>query len=227
MAMIPSICFAQKEMLYRHEVQFAGGLNSQSAYEIELGYSFLFNRYIGATLGLHAMDQSFNRLFCNSSKEDMSFFQFLLCGSCDEDDNWWYREQYKREYGSALLVRPALRLQLPLFKESGEDVLVFNMETGLFFNLIPNETLTFRDDKAGYYNEVSVKNRGGRWLYYHLKGYLSINLDRFQLSAGYSFSDFDIFDSRRNIFLDKAVIQGTMRNRKKTSTVFLALAYRF
>jgi hypothetical protein len=225
--MIPLLCFAQLEKFYRHELQFTSGLNTQSAFEMEFGYSFLFNHYIGVTLGLHAMDQSFNRLFCNNNKEDRSLLQTILCGSCDESDFWWNREQYKREYGSALLVRPAVRLRLPLFKESGEDVLVFNMETGLFFSLIPNETLTYRDDRSGDYNRKSVKNKDGRWLYYHLKGYLTIDLDRLLLSAGYSFSDFDIFDSRRMISLDKTIMQGTVRNRKKTATVFLAVAWRF
>jgi hypothetical protein len=225
--MIPSLCFAQLEKFYRHELQFTSGLNTQPAFEMEFGYSFLFNQYIGATLGLHAMDQSLNRLFCNNSKEDRSLLQTIFCGSCDEYDFWRNREQYKREYGSALLIRPAVRLRLPLFKESGEDVLVFNMETGLFFSLIPNETLTYRDDRSGDYNKKSVKNKGGRWLYYHLKGYLTIDLDRLLLSAGYSFSDFDIFDSRRMISLDKTILQGTIRDRKKTATAFLAVAYRF
>jgi hypothetical protein len=212
MVMIPLLCFGQVTEVYRHEVQLTSGLNTQAAFEMEVAYSFFLTPYVGLTLGLNAMDQSFNRMFCNGSREDRSLWQTILCGSCDEYDFWRNREQYKREYANALLARPAVRLRLPLFKESGEDALVFNMESGLFFSLIPNETLT-------------VKNKGGRWLYYHLKGYLSIALDRLQLSAGYSFSDFDIFDSRRNIPFD--VTQNTLRNRKKTSTVFLAVACRF
>jgi hypothetical protein len=225
--MIPSFNLAQTTEFYRNEAQLTSGFNTQSAFEIEIAYSFLFNQYAGITLGLDMMDQSFRRLFCNSNREDMSLFRSLVCGSCDEDDLWLNSEQYKREYGSALLVRPAVRLRLPLFKESGEDVLVFNMETGLFFSLIPNETLTYQDGKRGYYGEKSIKNKDGRWLYHHLKGYVSMDLDRVQLSAGYSFSDFDIFDSRRTIIFDKTGMRETVRNRKKTSAVFLVLAWRF
>jgi hypothetical protein len=216
LVMIPVIGFGQVRESYRHEVQLTSGLNTQSAFEMEVAYSFFLTPYVGVTLGLNAMDQSFERMFCNGSKEDRSLLQTILCGTCDESDFWLHREDYKRQYGSALLARPAARFRLPLFKESGEDVLVFNMESGLFLSLIPNETLT-------------IKNRGGRWLYYHLKGYLTVDLGRWQVSAGYSLSDFDIFDSRRNIFLNKTfVAQGAaIRDRKNTSTVFLAFAYRF
>lgn len=221
----PFLCFAQPEGLYKHEVQFTGGLNSQSAYEMELAYSFLFNQYVGVTFGLNMMDQSFDRMFCNGGG-DRTFFQSLFC-DCNYDD-WLYGEANRRQYASAILVRPAMRLRLPIFKEAGEDVLLFNVETGLFFNLIPNERLTYGNDKNEYWSETkSVKNKGGEWLYYHLKGYLSINIDRFLISAGYSFSDFDIFDSRRNIVMNRAVIQDTLRNRKKTSTVFFALTFLF
>jgi hypothetical protein len=212
--MVPSLCFGQVAGFYRHDVQLTSGFNTQSAFEIEMAYSFLLTPYIGVTFGLNVMDQSFERMFCNNSKEDRSLLQTILCGSCDESDFWLYREDYKRAYANALLARPAVRFRLPLFKESGEDVFFFNIESGLFLSLIPNETFT-------------VKNKGGRWLYYHLKGYLSINLDRLLVSAGYSFSDFDIFDSRRNIPPDPTVIQGVLRDRRKTGTVFLAVAYRF
>lgn len=228
--MLPSLCFAQADSFYKHEAQFTGGLNSQSAFEMELGYSFLFNRYIGVTLGLNMMDQSFERAFCNDIDE-RSLFQSLLCG-CYDDDNWITREQYKKEYAHALLVRPAIRLRLPLFKESGEDVLVFNMETGLYFNLIPNERLTYRNNEYDtpnrYHNtSQSIKNKGGEWLYYHLKSYLSIDMERFRISAGYSFSDFDILNSRRNIVIDGIALRDTLRKMKHTSTVFLALSYCF
>ncbi|MDR3142013.1 MAG: hypothetical protein LBU37_09860 [Tannerellaceae bacterium] len=212
--MIPFGSFAQVTEFYRNEVQLTSGLNTQSAVEMEIAYSFLLNPYAGVTLGINAMDQSSRRMFCSSSSDDRNLLQTIFCGSCDGYDLWLYREEYKREYARALLVRPAVRLRLPLFKESGEDMFVFNMESGLFLSLIPNERLT-------------IKNKGGRWLYYHLKGYLSIDLDQFLFSAGYSFSDFDIFDSRRTIFLDKTITQGTIRNRKKTSTVFLTLTCRF
>jgi hypothetical protein len=216
LVMIPFIGFGQVTEPYRHEVQLTSGLNTQSAFEVEVAYSFFLTPYVGVTLGLNGMDQSFERMFCSGSREDRSLLQNILCNSCDDYDFWLHREEYKWQYGSALSARPAVRLRLPLFKESGEDALVFNMENGLFLSLIPNETLT-------------IKNRGGRWLYYHLKGYLTVDLGRLQVSAGYSFSDFDIFDSRRSIFLDKTfVAQGaTIRDRKKTSTVFLAFAYRF
>ncbi|MDR0748704.1 MAG: hypothetical protein LBF62_03930 [Tannerellaceae bacterium] len=212
--MIPLSGFAQITERYRNEVQLTSGFNTQAAFEMEIAYSFFLTPYAGITLGLNAMDQYFNRMFCNGDDEERSLLQTLFCGTCDGYDLWLHREEYKRQYANALLARPAVCLRLPLLREAGEDALVFNMESGLFLSLIPNERLT-------------VRNKGGRWLYYHLKGYLSIDLDQFRFSAGYSFSDFDIFDSRRSIFLDKTAPQGVIRDRKKTSTVFLALAYRF
>lgn len=230
LTMIPSVCFAQMERFYKHEIQFTGGLNSQSAYEMEVAYSFLFNKYMGITFGLNGMDQSFERVFCNN-EGDYTLFQTLLCGNCYSEDDWRSKEQYKRAYANALLVRPAIRLRLPVFREDGEDILVFNMETGLLFSLIPNMRLTYWD--SGFDNSYNdsgtgtVKNKGGEWLYYHLKGYLSIDLDRFLISVGYSFSDFDIYDSRRNIYLNRSIVQDTLKDRRKNSTVFFVLAYRF
>ncbi|MDH6306928.1 hypothetical protein M2459_003572 [Parabacteroides sp. PF5-5] len=220
-----TLCYGQTDKFYRHEAQFTSGLNTQEAFEMELAYSFLFNKYIGITVGLNMMDQSYQRMMC-SGAEDYNLFQSLLCG-CDDYDDYLFWESRKVEYASALLFRPAVRFSYPLLKESGDDVLFFNMETGLFMSLIPNERLTF-DREDGYYgNSTTVKNRGGEWLFYHLKSYLSLNLDRFLVSVGYSISNFDIFDSRRNMVVDGIAMRDTLRDKKNTSTVFLAVAYRF
>ncbi|GEM_PF-2616088 len=166
---------SSQQKFHKNEIQLSMGLNTQSAWEIEFGYSFLFHKNIGLTVALNMMDQMFEYFF--SRYED------------DLYELWEIRR--KMGYKSALLFRPALRFRVPLLKESEEDIFVFNIEPGLLCDL------SFPP------NNQAAHRRGPAWLFSQVKAYLTLDLDSWLFSAGVGMSDFDL-NYKDNLLLDQS-----------------------
>jgi hypothetical protein len=60
-----------------------------------------------------------------------------------------------------------------------------------------------------------------------VKGYISIELEKELLSIGYSYSDFDIYNGRRNLVIEGISINEMLWRKRPTHTFFVAIAYRF
>jgi hypothetical protein len=210
--MLPFLCIAQEDdsKLYKHEFQIMAGTNSQQAAELEPAYSYMFSSNIGIIAGLNFMMQ----LFDNVHPLTDNLF------------HW----QATQERVLAIQFRPALRFRFPLLREGNNNILLLNIEPGVFINLQPNETLRF-----AYVNEYrpylppsghkSIKNSGGEIISYQGKGYLSVDFDSFQLSLGYAFSNFDIYTGRRNIVIDNESMNKKLWKKRPTNSVFITLGF--
>jgi hypothetical protein len=207
---------AQDKSFLRHEFQFTLGANSHQAMEIEPNYSFMFNKFIGFTTGINFMAQMFDNTHYYS-----------------EDAKQWAVADGLRK-ASTFLFRPALRLRFPLFKEDGENIIYFNMEPGAFINLIPNSTLRF--DLIEIHNPVSkdlpsaskrITNEGGQVFFYHVKGYFSADFDGWIASAGFAYSDFDIYSGWRNLKIEGISVNEMIWSKRTTRTLFVSLSYCF
>jgi hypothetical protein len=135
-----------------------------------------------------------------------------------------------QERAFAIQLRPALRFRFPLLKEKNNDIILFNVEPGMFINLVPNETLTFAYEYT-YLPIIpptryeKIKNKGGDIFSFHFKGYVSADLDNFMLSAGYAWSNFDIYTGRRNIVVDGASMNERLWKRRATHSFFLTFTF--
>lgn len=132
-----------------------------------------------------------------------------------------------------LAWRPALRLNTPKLW-LGHD-----KEYALFLSVSPGLTLPFPADRQfsiDYYpnrtgvwtalKREQVKNSGARKVYYHLRTAISLEIDnRLIFSAGYTFSDFDIYGGSRNI-----IVEGTkldLPQPRNMHAAFLGIGIRF
>lgn len=71
-----------------------------------------------------------------------------------------------------------------------------------------------------------VKNRGGRAIFYHIKGMFTLDLgEQYTLSAGYTFSDFDMYSGGRNMVVEGKKL--TMPAFRFMHSFFVSLGYRF
>lgn len=166
MCMASVVCQAQVgKSFFRNELQLSGGLNLCGAVEMESAYSFLFNKYMGATLGLTILNTSSELLL-------------HMLGLSEYYDDYRY---YEYDGESAFLLRPALRICFPLVKDEEGDLIVLNVEPGVFLDLAPNEDRRPIERKHTYEK-----------LFFHLKGYLAMDLNHCQLSLGCGFSNFGI-----------------------------------
>jgi hypothetical protein len=203
---------AQEKDFYRHEFQFSLGDNSHQAFELEPSYSLMFNKVFGFTLGLNCMGQYWDKVhFYNDDK-----YQWTVTSGQDK--------------ASTILLRPALRFRLPVLKEEGSYFMHLNLEPGAFINLIPNRTLTFdyveqRDPISWPHKIQTVRNSGGESLFFHAKGYLSVDMGGWTVSAGFAYSNFDIYSSWRNIVIDGHSINEMIWSKRTTQSLFVSLGY--
>ncbi|OAV64026.1 hypothetical protein Barb6_03421 [Bacteroidales bacterium Barb6] len=215
---ITGFCFlghAQESKNYKHEARFTAGINSQVAIEIEPSYTFMLNKYIGLTGGINMMKQVYSERI--QTKEHSNYAWRLREGQSDD---------------GALLFRPALHFQYSLFKQYGEDILSIHIEPGVYLRMFPNEKLQFFREDVHHLSPSldtrTLKNKGGEFISYHLKCYITLSLDRLQFSAGCAYSNFDIYSNRRNISIEGTSMNDLLWKRRNTFTyLFLSAGYLF
>lgn len=205
-----------QDRTFQHEFQFNFGENSQQALELEFAYSFMYRKTAGITLGLNNMGQISNPFY--HFREGPNIYKWVVAGS--------------QRNAFTVLLRPALRFRFPILRQEGENVLYFNIEPGAFINLIPNKTLRF--DYIDMFNVIyyplaheEVAGTGGRSLFYHVKGYLTFDVDNCMFSAGFGYSDFDIYSGWRNIVFKDIRVNDLIWSRRTTRTLFLSVGYYF
>lgn len=208
----PFLGIAQSENKpLKNEFQFTTGLNSYLAFEFEPSYSYRLHKNIGLVGSVRAVTEVVENLHYD-----------LVGGPVYQ----WRIS--RKEKAAVLLFRPALRFKFPLVS----DCLSITMEPGLLINPIPDETLEFVSMNTETFeipsNYKTVKNKGGRVLFYEMKNYLSMTIDNWSLLAGYALSTYDLYSGRRNI-----IIEGDPLNKHLTSkktfchTGFIGIGYFF
>lgn len=199
------------------EATLLGGLNSNDAWEVEAAFTYYFLPYLGGTLGIGFTEQYSEEGYSGIVQHDSK-----LKWHINDDDI----EVFK------LLLRPAIRLSTPAF-QFGRDKdlgLRFHVEPGLQMAVPANEKLSIDyrlDDSYQLVKIESVSNKGGDWLFWNVRGFFSLDLDEFSISAGYSLSNFDIYSGRRQIVIENKRLNDLLPSRKLTHTGFIALSYRF
>ena len=206
---------AEKRPVWK--VELAGALNNYSAWEVEPTITYLPIPYAGITMGF---------LFCNTI-EDESY------SGVSKDQRWRWSSDDDSPLCHHFALRPAFQLATPALK-LGKD-----KDMGLSFILSPGLTIPLSVNQRlniSYYPNVSgiwssqrfdqVKNRGGRAIFYHIKGMFTLDLgEQYTLSAGYTFSDFDMYSGGRNMVVEGKKL--TMPAFRFMHSFFVSLGYRF
>jgi len=129
--------------------------------------------------------------------------------------------------------RPALRLNSPkLWIGKDKDyALYLSVSPGLTIPLPSDRrfTIDYFPNQQGEWSAIKreeVTNSGARKVYYNVRTTISLEIDeRLVLSAGYTFSDFDIYGGSRNI-----TVEGSKLSLPKVSmmhSVFVGIGVRF
>ncbi len=112
-----------------------------------------------------------------------------------------------REYGLALRVSPGIDIPIPV-----------NRTVSLGY--VPHQPGSYSVN----YND-SETNHGGKALYGHCKVAALLTIDRLELSAGYEWSNFDVYGGARNISIGGQKLISS--DRKTIHAAFVSLAYKF
>lgn len=206
---------SEKHLLW--EVELQGALTNCSSWEVEPAVTFFPFKYAGISMGL-----LFTAPYPSTSENGIT---------ADRQLQWSSTHSNAASY--LLAWRPALRLNTPKLW-LGHD-----KEYALFLSISPGLTLPFPADRQfsiDYYpnrtgvwtalKREQVKNSGARKVYYHLRTAISLEIDnRLIFSAGYTFSDFDIYGGSRNI-----IVEGTkldLPQARNMHAAFLSIGIRF
>ncbi|MDH6357905.1 hypothetical protein [Parabacteroides sp. PF5-9] len=214
--LILPLCLSAKERR-TSDLMLTAGLNNASGYELELSTTYLFNNYFGATLGLGG--------YCQFEQSRH------LGGTIPNGDEW--RIYSNDVYAQRLLLRPALRLRMPVITVCEDWHLSLNSEPGLYLVGFPNEELgvdyySKKDDiKLFPYHTETVKNKGGKFFFWNVKNFIELHAENLLISAGYTISNFDIYNGRRNIKIEGFPINQWFRKRMMSHSVFVSIGYCF
>jgi hypothetical protein len=215
--LFPIVLKAQNaEPLKHSEISISGGLNSNSAWEVEPTFTYMLNRYLGGSIGLNYSDQFNNKSYRGNTINDSNLTWLI-----DNDEANVYN----------ILLRPAIHLRSPeiLLGSDKDYCLTFNIEPGAYLT-IPNDRVSVKYIKKNSYTEVDSKdylNKNGEWLYWNLRSSIEMTIDNISFSIGYSFSNFDVYGNRRNIIIENKHLGEMFPKRQYTHAGFISIGYLF
>lgn len=210
--------YGQKEDQTKGIVSITAGLNSNQSWEIEPSITYYFCQYIGGTLGLSVMSQ---------------YNQVGYSGPVMSNNRIYWSIDDNEADVAKFLLRPAISLRTPiLWLDKDHDTgLTVQIEPGISIALPVNDhvTVNYRDEDhgSGIVGSKSLSNTKGDWFFWNLRGSISLNIDRFILSTGYSISNFDIYSGRRNIVIENMILNQKLPVREYTYSFFISIGYCF
>lgn len=207
----------EKEEKRIWKVELEGALNNYSAWEVEPSITYQPIPYAGLTVGLLFCDVIMKSSYAGDSR----------------DGKWSWRSKEENPECYTLAFRPAIQLATPalVLGKDKDTELSFVLSPGLTIPVPPNIgfDIEYTPNAPGIWTPMKfdrVKNHGARTVYYHIKGSLSVEWDKqYILSAGYTFSDFDLYGGARNITVEGKKL--TMPKFRFTHSFFLSIGYRF
>lgn len=208
------------------DVAMTLGFNNQNALETEVSTSYMFGRYIGATLGLNIYGESGDYM----RKILWNWFEDVVLGDDREED---YYDSDAEWYINKLLLRPAVRFRMPMVRVFEDWVVSLNAEPGLYINLLPNDRVNvdrYRYPSDGRHTPCRdryVWNKGGDVVFWNIKSFFELQANRVVVSAGYLLSNIDIYSGRRNVVVDGVPLGRLFGPRKLSHTGFLSIGFVF
>lgn len=176
------------------QVELSGALTSQCSWEVEPSVTFQPIDYVGLTAGL-----VFTSPYPSKS-----------LGGVTLNKQFRWSETHDNSVSYFLAFRPALRLNSPkLWIGKDKDyALYISVSPGLTIPLPSDRrfTIDYYPNRPGVWTAIKreeVTNSDARKLYYNVRSAISLEIDeRIVFSAGYNFSDFDIYGGSRNITVE-------------------------
>lgn len=210
--------YGQEEEMPKRTVSISAGLNNNQSWEVEPSVTYYFCKFLGATLGLNVTNQ---------------YNQVGYSGSVIGNSELYWEIEDGDANVAKFLIRPAISLRTPVLwlNKDHDTGLTIGIEPGLFVALPSNDEITvnYRDKAHGsiIIGSKRLSNTKGDWLFWNLRGIISLNVDRFIISTGYSISNFDIYSGRRNIIVENMKLNNKLPIREYTYSSFLSLGYYF
>ncbi len=199
---------------FRHWSVEASGLLGSDVWGAGAAANYHLNPYAGAGVGL---------VILGTTSDDAQ------TGTMPGGQTDWVAETGLNKVGA---LRAELLLTTPQLKlgSDREYGLALRVSPGIDVPIPVNRTVTvsYTPHQPGSYevnHSDQVENHGGKALYGHCKVAALLTIDRLELSAGYEWSNFDVYGGARNISIGGTKLIGS--DRKTIHAAFASIAYKF
>lgn len=192
---------------YYHHVGVTGELTSNFAWQLEVSYHWFPIKYVGVGASVGTWKQ------------------------IDSDDGPWTTDWRLTEDShniSNVFLMPSLLLVSPaIIKTENLQVGVMG-QPGFMMNIPYNQATIEITSAAGIPMDYKhVSNNNGRWYAFSLRIGVYVTLDRATISAGYAYSDLDIYSMRRNMRFENIRFDEFYPKKKAIGGAFLSVACSF
>lgn len=214
----PVLLYSQDYERAKVIVSATAGLNNNESWEVEPSVSYYLNKYIGGTLGLNVTSQ---------------YNQAGFSGTIPGNNRIYWSIEDDEANVTKFLLHPAISLRTPVLWLDKDQVtgLAIQIDPGLYIALPVNDQITVNYRDKSYNSTIvdskRLSNTKGGYIFWNIRGSISLNIDRFVLSTGYSISNFDIYSGRRNIVVENLKLDEKLPIREYTYAFFISMGYCF
>ncbi len=207
---------ADPEDRFRHWSISVNGLINNDVWGVEATANYHINPYAGAGVGvlyLGTMSADTQTGTLPDGKTDWVAETGLNSTAALRAELLFTTPQLKlgsdREYGLALRVSPGIDIPIPVNRT-------------VSVGYIPHQPGSYDVSRS---ESKSVTNHDGKALYGHCKVAALLTINRLEMSAGYEWSNFDVYGNARNISIEGQKLISS--DRKQIHAAFVGLGYKF
>lgn len=178
---------------------------------LEFGINYFPIQYVGVGVGLCTAGD-FTSTGTSFTKNGM------LYETNDLHDGVWFRA--------------GIQLCSPYLWQSSDKEMRLSVkaDVGITLPMPTNNNVKYKElpNSGGTYvniQEQSVKNHGARACYFHVKPAVALDIDRWQVWVGYTFSDLDVYSGSRNVVIEGQKLDLPSRQYMHGGTI--GIGYRF
>ncbi|MCM1483618.1 MAG: hypothetical protein NC043_04720 [Muribaculaceae bacterium] len=188
-----------------NRVEVSGMLTSTDSWQMEVGYHYMINRYIGVGGSFGGWKVYFEEGFPSGKNWDI-----------ESDDNKPYN----------LYLRPSVVLKSPALKVGQVDLGLF-AEPGVMMN-VPYTRVSIRQYTTWpNYEPKSVSTSKGQWCAVDVRAGVYANVGPCGISAGYMMSNLDVYSQYRHLSYNGIPFSEFYPQKSFMQGAYLTLSYYF
>lgn len=180
-------------------------LTSSDSWQLEMGYHYMFNRYVGVGGSIGGWQVYYEEGFASGS-------------------NWGIESEYNKPWN--IYLRPSLVLKSPAIKLKQVDLGLF-AEPGLMMNIPYTKVWIRQNTNWPEYESNSVSTCKGQWLGLDIKLGIYVNFGPLGFSAGYMMSNLDVYSQYRHLSYRGVSFEGFYPKKSFMQGAYLTASYYF
>ncbi len=188
-----------------NRASISGMLTSSDSWQLEFGYHYMFNKYVGIGGGLGGWKVYYEQGFASGS-------------------NWQIESDDNKPW--SMYLRPSLLLKSPGVKVRQVDIGIF-AEPGVMMNMPYAKVWIQQTTTWPMYESKSVSTSRGQWCAMDLRAGLYVNFGPCGISAGYLMSNFDVYSQYRHLSYKGISFSKFYPKRSFLQGAYLTLSYYF